>query len=423
MFKLNSFGRRDFTTGEMVNLMSVDAQKCHDVFLYLALIWSGPFQVLVSLISLYMLMGWAVMAGFAVLLLLIPLNIFLINREKLYHTKQMKQKDGRNKLMSEIISGIKIIKMYAWEESFMANIAGFRSQELSQLKRSKLLRANMSFTVRCSPFLVSIVTFAAYIYLAGNVLTAEKAFVSIALFNIISFPLLIVPIVVSNLVQYKVTVKRLTKFLKGGELDEKDVQRLGYESVGPAVEIANCSFSWDHEKPFLRKLNLEVPKGSLVAVVGQVGTGKSSLLSAILGEIHKSSGDVTTRGRIGYVAQQSWIQNDSLRGNILFTKKFKEEKYQKIIKACALQADIDLLQMGDRTEIGEKGINLSGGQKQRVALARAVYNNADIYLMDDPLSAVDAHVGKHIFNEVIGPQGLLRNKVYLSIIFINIIVI
>ena len=411
MFKLNSFGRRNFTVGEMVNLMSVDAQKCHDVFLYLALIWSGPFQVLVSLVCLYLLMGWAVMAGFGLLVLLIPLNMFITNREKLYHTKQMKQKDERNKLISEILAGIKIIKMYAWEESFMTKVTGFRNQELGQLRRSKLLQANTSFTVKCAPFLVSIVTFAAYIYLSGEVLTAEKAFVSIALFNMIQFPLFIVPIVVNNIVQYKVSVKRLTKFLKGEELDEKDVKRLGHDIEGPAVEITNGNFSWDHEKPFLRDINFNVPKGSLVAVVGQVGTGKSSLLSAILGEIHRSSGDVTTRGRIGYVAQQSWIQNESLRENVLFTKKLKEEKYQKIIQACALQADIDLLQMGDRTEIGEKGINLSGGQKQRVALARAVYNNADIYLMDDPLSAVDAHVGKHIFNEVIGPQGLLRNKV------------
>ena len=142
-----------------------------------------------------------------------------------------------------------------------------------------------------------------------------------------------------------------------------------------------------------------------------MGQGKSTLLSAILGEIHKISGKVETCGKIGYVTQQPWIQNKSLRENVLFVKKYKDERYKKVLKACALEADIQLLPVGDLTEIGEKGINLSGGQKQRIALARAVYHDADIYLMDDPLSAVDAHVGKHIFNEVIGPKGLLQTKV------------
>ena len=417
MFKLNSFGRRNFTAGEMVNLMSVDAQKVHDLFVFLPLIWSGPFQIIVSFISLFLLMGWPVIAGFLLLLLLIPLNIFITKLEKKYHSKQMKIKDDRSKLMNEILAGIRIIKMYAWEDSFLAKVTGFRNKELKQLRNSKLLRANTGFTISCAPFLVSIVTFATYVYLDGNVLTAEKAFVSIALFNIMRFPLFILPNLVNSIVAYKVSVKRLSKYLKGEELDEKDVKRiLETDKSDLAVEIVNGSFSWDHDRPLLSEINLNVQKGNLIAVVGKVGTGKSSLLSAMLGEIHRVSGDVTICGKVAYVAQQPWIQNETVRDNITFTKKYKAEKYSGIVDACSLRTDLDLLQMGDLTEIGEKGINLSGGQKQRVALARAVYNNADIYIMDDPLSAVDAHVGKHIFDNVIGSKGLLKNKVLHSFI-------
>ena len=152
-------------------------------------------------------------------------------------------------------------------------------------------------------------------------------------------------------------------------------------------------------------------KGELVAIVGAVGAGKSSLLSGILGEMHKHSGRMNTTGSMAYVAQQAWIQNATLKNNILFGSEFDEAKYERILDACALRTDLTILPAGDATEIGEKGINLSGGQKQRVSLSRAVYNDADTYMLDDPLSAVDAHVGKHIFEQVLGPKGLLRNKV------------
>jgi ABC-type multidrug transport system fused ATPase/permease subunit len=159
----------------------------------------------------------------------------------------------------------------------------------------------------------------------------------------------------------------------------------------------------------LEAVDLDVKKGSLVAVVGAVGSGKSSLMSAILGDMSKTAGRVNVLGHLAYVPQQAWIQNMSLKDNILFDKDYKESKYRKTLEACALTADLEILASGDSTEIGENGINLSGGQKQRVSLARAVYSDADIYLLDDPLSAVDAHVGKHIFENVIGSEkGILK---------------
>nr|CAD7593712.1 unnamed protein product [Timema genevievae] len=188
------------------------------------------------------------------------------------------------------------------------------------------------------------------------------------------------------------------------------------------IVVENGTFSWgSDDPPVLKNINLKLPQGSLVAVVGTVGSGKSSLISALLGELDKLTGRVNTKGSIAYVPQQAWIQNCTLRDNIIFGKSMDHSTYLRVIEACALKPDLEMLPAGDQTEIGEKainvclcfilqGINLSGGQKQRVSLARAVYNNADLYLMDDPLSAVDSHVGKHIFENVIGPAGMLRKK-------------
>lgn len=174
--------------------------------------------------------------------------------------------------------------------------------------------------------------------------------------------------------------------------------------------IENGTFSWGGETSVLKNINLQVEKGKCVAVVGTVGSGKSSLVSALLGEMDKISGRVNTVGKIAYVPQQAWIQNATLQDNILFGRSMDRKRYDQVIQACALKPDIEILPGGDQTEIGEKGINLSGGQKQRVSLARAVYNDADIYFLDDPLSAVDSHVGKHIFEQVLGPKGILAKK-------------
>lgn len=180
------------------------------------------------------------------------------------------------------------------------------------------------------------------------------------------------------------------------------------------VTIENGTFSWG-EQTILKNMNISLKQKTLTAVVGTVGAGKSSLLAAILGEMIKLNGKVNTYGKIAYVSQQAWIQNATLKENILFGKSLDESRYKKVVEACALKTDFEILPAGDQTEIGEKGINLSGGQKQRISLARAVYTNADIYLLDDPLSAVDSHVGKHLFENVIGPHGMLKHKTKLLV--------
>ncbi|XP_055852928.1 multidrug resistance-associated protein 1 isoform X4 [Episyrphus balteatus] len=406
---ISNAAKKESTVGEIVNLMAVDAQRFMELTTYLNMLWSAPLQIILALYFLWNLLGISVLAGLAVMIILIPINGVIANRIKILQVKQMKYKDDRVKLMNEVLGGIKVLKLYAWEPSFEEQVLEIRDKEIETLKSAAYLSAGTSFLWSCAPFLVSLVTFATYVLIdEKNVLDPSTAFVSLSLFNILRFPLAMLPMLITNLVQTQVSVKRINKFLNSEELDPDCV---GHDKTFPhPMLIQNGTFSWGDENAILKNINMEVKKNTLVAIVGTVGSGKSSVISAFLGEMDKLNGRVNTVGSVAYVPQQAWIQNATLRDNILFGKEYDRKRYQKVIDACALRADIQMLAAGDKTEIGEKGINLSGGQKQRISLARAVYSDSDLYLLDDPLSAVDAHVGKHIFEEVIGPTGLLAKK-------------
>jgi ATP-binding cassette subfamily C (CFTR/MRP) protein 1 len=204
-----------------------------------------------------------------------------------------------------------------------------------------------------------------------------------------------------------VSIKRLNKFMNADELNPDTVTNNPSEF---ALQIENGNFSWGGDEKTLKNINIAIKKGNLSAVVGPVGSGKSSLISAFLGEMQKLTGKVNIDGKIAYVPQQAWIQNATLQDNILFGRPLNKRLYEKVLNVCALTADLAMLPDGDQTEIGEKGINLSGGQKQRVSLARAVYSGAEVFIFDDPLSAVDSHVGKHIFDNVMSSDGMLKGK-------------
>ncbi|XP_039602405.1 multidrug resistance-associated protein 1-like [Polypterus senegalus] len=407
---ITNSSRRKFTTGEVVNLMSADAQQLMDMALNMNLLWSAPFQILLAVYFLWKELGAAVMAGLAVLLLVIPLNAFVASRVKHLKKTHMKAKDQRLKLLNEILHGIKILKLYAWEPSFLQKIVKVREGEMEVLKSSGYLTAFSMLTLTCVPFLVSMASFGVFVMTDNeNVLTASTVFTSISLFNILRLPLFDLPTVISSIVQTKISLGRLERFICCDELDPTSVQTeyLG----GHAVGFVDASFRWEKTGcAALRELNLKIADESLVAVVGQVGAGKSSLLSAILGEMEKVEGLLQRKGTVAYVSQQAWIQNATLQENILFGAEMIESRYHLVMEACCLLPDLELLPHGDQTEIGERGVNLSGGQKQRVSLARAVYADADIYLLDDPLSAVDVHVGNQLLEKVIGPAGLLKNK-------------
>ncbi|ETE66837.1 Canalicular multispecific organic anion transporter 1, partial [Ophiophagus hannah] len=356
--------RKESTVGETVNLMSIDAQRFMDFTVYMHQLWSSPLQIIISLVFLWTELGPSVLAGIGVLMLLIPLNAVLVTKSRSIQVKNMKHKDERMKIMNEILNGIK----------------------------------------------VSVATFAVYVMVdEDNILDAQKAFTSIALFNILRFPLGMFPLTLSSMVQVKVSTDRLERYLGSEDLNTSAIWHNSIPAC--AVKFHEASFAWDQDSDVtIKDITLEIAHGSLVAIVGSVGSGKSSLISAMLGEMENIKGHINIQGSMAYVPQQAWIQNATLKDNIIFGSPLDETRYQQVLEACALHPDLKLLPGGDLTEIGEKGINLSGGQKQRVSLARAVYSNADIYLLDDPLSAVDAHVGRHIFDKVLGPEGLLQNK-------------
>ncbi|XP_076154345.1 ATP-binding cassette sub-family C member 3 isoform X1 [Alosa pseudoharengus] len=403
--------KRSSTVGEVVNLMSVDAQRFMDLTTFLNMLWSAPLQIVLALFFLWQNLGPSVLAGVAVMILLIPLNATIAMKTRAYQVEQMQYKDARIKLMNEILNGIKVLKLYAWEKSFQEKVLEIRRKELSVLRKTAYLSAVSIMAWTSAPFMVALTSFAVYVTVdENNVLDAQKAFVSLALFNILRFPLNMLPQVISSIVQASVSLKRIQDFLSHDELDPEAVDRKHTGSEF-AVAVINGSYSWAKQDPAtLHNINVMVPQGTLLAVVGHVGCGKSSLVSALLGEMEKLEGQITVKGSVAYVPQQAWIQNATLRDNILFGRPYVEQKYRCVLEACALVTDLEVLPGGDQTEIGEKGINLSGGQRQRVSLARALYSNADVYLLDDPLSAVDAHVAKHIFDHVIGPEGALQGK-------------
>uniref|UniRef100_A0A4W5L8M2 ABC-type glutathione-S-conjugate transporter n=1 Tax=Hucho hucho TaxID=62062 RepID=A0A4W5L8M2_9TELE len=408
---INSASRRTCTVGEIVNLVSADTQKLMDFVVYFNAVWLAPIEIALCLFFLWQHLGPSALAGIATVILIFPLNGFIAKKRSKLQV-QMKFMDGRIKLMNEILNGIKILKFYAWEKAFLEQVLGYREKELKALKKSQILYSISIASFNSSTFLIAFAMFGVYVLIDDkNVLDAQKVFVSMALINILKTPLSQLPFAMSTTMQAIVSLKRLGKYLCSEELKDDNVAKAPLSTDGEGVLIDNGTFSWTKEgPPCLKRINVRVPQGSLVAVVGHVGSGKSSLLSAMLGETEKRNGSVSIKGSVAYVPQQAWIQNATVQDNVMFGREKQKTWYQRVLDACALLPDLEILPAGDSTEIGEKGLNLSGGQKQRVSLARAVYRKADVYLLDDPLSAVDAHVGQHIFDKVIGPKGVLRDK-------------
>nr|XP_008162595.1 multidrug resistance-associated protein 1-like [Chrysemys picta bellii] len=372
---LANSSRRKYTTGEIVNLMSADAQQLMELTVNLNLLWSAPFQILMAIVFLWQELGPSVLAGVAVLVLVIPINAFVAAKVKQLRKSQMKNTDQRVKLLNEILHGIKILKLYAWEPSYQKKVVEIREHEIDVLKSSGYLTTFSMLTLTCIPFMVSLATFGVYFLLdEENVLTATKVFTSISLFNILRLPLFDLPTVISAVAQTKVSLGRLEDFLYSEDLDPQDIDT-NY-SGNHAVGFIGASFRWEKTGPSILNKGLSVQR----------------------------------KGSVAYVSQQAWIQNSILQENILFGSGLNRPYYERVLEACALLPDLEQLPNGDQTEIGERGVNISVGQKQRVNLARAVYSNADLYLLDDPLSAVDVHVGKHLFEKLIGPSGLLKNK-------------
>jgi ABC-type multidrug transport system fused ATPase/permease subunit len=341
--------------------------------------------------------------------------------QKTLQRRLMKTKDVRTRAMNEILNNIKSIKLYGWEKAFAARVFAARNdQELKVLRRIGIVQSASNFFWTSTPFFVAFATFATFVMTSKTPLTSQIIFPAISLFQLLSFPMAVFSNIINSIIEAIVSVGRLESFLAGDELDP-DARKVILPKDDPqgearhgdtVVSIKNGEFRWlpTSAEPILQDIDLEVTKGELLAVIGRVGDGKSSLLGAMLGEMTRSDGSVTIRGDIAYYSQTTWILSATVKDNIVFGHRFDPVFYDKVLDACALRADLAVLPQGHMTEVGVKGVSLSGGQKARICLARACYARADIYLLDDPLSAVDAHVGRHIFDHVIGPNGLLKNK-------------
>ncbi|EHA21199.1 hypothetical protein ASPNIDRAFT_213454 [Aspergillus niger ATCC 1015] len=413
--RLSSEGRSTKTTGDIVNHMAVDQQRLSDLTQFGVQLWSAPFQITLCMLSLYQLVGYSMFAGIGVMLLMIPLNGVIARMMKKLQLVQMKNKDSRSRLMTEILNNIKSIKLYAWNTAFMNKLSHIRNDlELNTLRKIGATQSIANFTWQSTPFLVSCSTFTVYALTQDKPLTTDVVFPALTLFNLLTFPLSILPMVITAVIEASVAVKRLTDYFTAEELQtdavkiEDTVSHIGDESV----RIQDASFTWNRYEGthVIENISFSARKGELSCIVGRVGAGKSSLLQSLLGDLWRTEGEVVVRGRIAYVAQSPWVMNASVRENIVFGHRWDPQFYDLTVEACALLDDFKNLPDGDLTEVGERGISLSGGQKARLTLARAVYARADIYLLDDVLSAVDQHVGRHLINRVLGQNGILSTK-------------
>ncbi|XP_032352664.1 multidrug resistance-associated protein 4 isoform X2 [Camelus ferus] len=395
--RLSNVAMGKTTTGQIVNLLSNDVNKFDQVTIFLHFLWAGPLQAVLVTVLLWMEVGISCLAGMAILIILLPLQSCIGKLFSSLRSKTAAFTDVRIRTMNEVITGIRIIKMYAWEKSFADLITNLRRKEISKILRSSYLRGmNLASFFTASKIIV-FVTFTTYVLL-GNVITASRVFVAVTLYGAVRLTVtLFFPSAIEKVSEAVVSIRRIKNFLLLDEISQCNPPLLSDGKT--IVHVQDLTAFWEKasETPTLRGLSFTVRPGELLAVVGPVGAGKSSLLSAVLGELPPSQGLVSVHGRIAYVSQQPWVFSGTVRSNILFGKKYEKERYEKVIKACALKKDLQLLEDGDLTVIGDRGTTLSGGQKARVNLARAVYQDADIYLLDDPLSAVDAEVSRHLF--------------------------
>ncbi|XP_059748279.1 LOW QUALITY PROTEIN: ATP-binding cassette sub-family C member 4 [Bos taurus] len=381
--------------------------------MFLHYLWMGPLQAVAVTALLWKEIGMSCLAGMAVLIILLLLQSCFGMLFSSLRSKTAALTDDRIRTMTEVITGIRTVKMNAWEKSFIDLITRLRRKEISRILKSSYLRGmNLASFFAISKIMI-FVTFITN-ELLDNRITASQVFVVVMLIEALRFSsTLYFPMAVEKVSEAVVSIRRIKNFLLLDEIPQVNTQLPSEGEV--MVDMQDFTAFWDEESeiPTLQGLSFTVRPSELLAVVGPVGAGKSSLLSAVLGELPPSQGKVSVLGRIAYVSQQPWVFPGTVKNNILFGKKYEEERYEEVIKACALEEDFQNLKERDLTVTGDGGTPLSEGQKARVSLARAVYQDADIYLLDDPLSTVDAGISRHLFEQCI--RQALKEKITILV--------
>ncbi|XP_056311755.1 ATP-binding cassette sub-family C member 9 isoform X4 [Danio aesculapii] len=434
----------EMTLGQINNLVAIETNQLMWFLFLCPNLWAMPVQIIMGVILLYYLLGNSALIGAGVILLLAPVQYLIATKLADIQKSTLDYSTDRLKKTTEILKGIKLLKLYAWENIFCDRVEETRGKELTSLKTFALHTSMSIFMNAAIPIAAVLATFVTHAYIEEVRLSPAKAFASLALFHILVTPLFLLSTVVRFAVKALVSVQKLSEFLQSDEIgddswrngdmcmslevgkkykyqgDTKAINRKGRyrmdnyeqpvrrqlrpsETEDVAVQVNDGFFTWGSNLSTLSDINIRIPTGQLTMIVGQVGCGKSSLLLAMLGEMQTISGKVywsnKNRYSVAYAAQKSWLLNATVEENITFGSPFNKQRYKAVIDACSLQPDIDLLPFGDQTEIGERGINLSGGQRQRICVARALYQNTNIVFLDDPFSALDIHLSDHLMQE------------------------
>ncbi|KAG8242932.1 hypothetical protein J6590_056498, partial [Homalodisca vitripennis] len=438
--KLSKTALGQTTVGQVVNLLSNDVTRFDIFTIFFHYLWVGPLETLVVLYFLWAFIGVASVCGVFILLALIPLQAWLGKMTSSLRLRTALRTDERVRLMNEIISGIQVIKMYTWEKPFAQLVSQARKKEIKEIRGASYIRGLLLSFIIFHSRVAIFISVLVYVML-GNGITAEMVFVVTSYFNVLRQTMTVFfPQGIGQVAEVLISIKRLQAFLM---YDETSLQQLppppiykektnglSKEDEGQltpilqpmrldqrvivgakdGITVTNATARWTDlvSDDTLSRINLRVVPGKLTAVVGPVGSGKTSLLHALLGELPLKTGSVSISDNISYASQEPWLFAGSVRQNILFGLEYRRDRYRQVVKACALKTDFEQFPYGDQTVVGERGVSLSGGQRARINLARAVYKEADVYLLDDPLSAVDTHVGKHLFEDCV--TGFLKDK-------------
>ncbi|KAF8972123.1 hypothetical protein BDZ97DRAFT_1913365 [Flammula alnicola] len=419
---LTGKARTSISNSDLMNHISTDVSRIDSCAQWFHAVWTAPIQIMVCLIILLTQLGPSALAGFALFVVLAPIQERAMAKQFQIRKRSMKYTDQRAKTLLEVLGSMRVVKYFSYEIPFLNRLYAVRGDELAGVKNilmSQSANVALAFSL---PVLAATLAFVTYTHVVPG-FDVAIIFSSLSLFQLLRQPMMFFPRALSATSDARNALFRLRRIfnaeIRSGEALSVD------EDLKWALQVQNATFEWEevlstnndglqgpaqsNSAPFrVSDITMHIQRGTLVAVVGRVGSGKSSLLLGLIGEMRKVSGSVSFGGRVAYCPQTAWIQNASMRDNIIFGQPFDEEKYWRVIETACLLHDLELLPDGDLTEIGEKGVNLSGGQKQRINVARALYYDSDIIVMDDPLSAVDAHVGKSLFHDAI--LGSLRNQ-------------
>ncbi|KAJ5602624.1 hypothetical protein N7537_005580 [Penicillium hordei] len=435
--------------GTIINLMAIDSFKVSEVGAYLHFLWASvPVQIIMAIALLYHIMGFSSFAGIALMALMLPINLFIARQFNKVQNQILKGTDARIHATNEVLQNIRIIKYFAWEQRFQDIVGEKRRTELKALRRRYILWSSAATVWYGTPILITFMSFFLYTVVEKKQLTPSIAFPALSMFSLLRVPLDQLADMVAHVQECKVSLDRVDKYLNEEETGKYDQLRDSATEGTPAkIGLEKATLSWnssttesqdtdaDADLDAFRLINVDVEFliGKLNIIVGPTGSGKTSLLMALLGEMKLLEGRVHLPGgmsnradlpvdpetglidSIAYCAQEAWLVNDTVKENIIFASPYNERRYRAVLKACALERDLAILDAGDQTLVGEKGISLSGGQKQRISLARAVYSSGRHLLLDDCLSAVDSHTAKHIFREALtGPLMLNRTCILVT---------